>query len=67
MKASVLYRIASVLLVLFALGHSLVFAGLIPNGEWTRLLAPCGQFTLMYRGSPGVTGTSMSGLGTLTA
>src|ERR1700737_4374677 len=39
----------------------LVFASPIPNGEWTRFLPQCGQFTLTCKGLAGLIGTSLLG------
>jgi len=48
-KAAIIYRIASVLLLLFAVGHTLGFASPIRLGELIPFLARCGQFTLTCR------------------
>src|ERR1700730_12422375 len=39
----------------------LVFASPIPNGEWTRFLPQCNQFTLTCKGLAGLIGTSLLG------
>jgi hypothetical protein len=60
MNASTFYRIAAaVLLLLFALGHTLGFRQSDPNGELMPFLDQCGQFALMCRGSGARIGTSL--------
>ena len=56
MRVSVLYRVASVLLLLFAIGHTLGFTRPIQIGEWMCLLAQCAQFISTHKASAGVTG-----------
>jgi hypothetical protein len=46
MKASTFYRISAVLLLLFAVGHTLGFRESDPKWELMPFLAQCGQFTL---------------------
>lgn len=58
MKASVFYRVAAVILLLFAEDTHLGFASQSPNGALTRFLAQCGPFTLACKGSAGRIGTS---------
>ena len=61
MQASIFYRIAAVLLLLFAVGHTLGFRQSDPNGELMPFLAQCGQFALTCRGSTARIGTSSGG------
>jgi len=56
MKASIVYRIASVLLLLFAAGHTLGFRESDPKWGVDALLAQCGQFTLTCRVQPDLLG-----------
>ena len=63
MKASLFYRIAAVLLLLFAVGHTLGFRQSDPTWGVDTLLAQCGQFTLTCRGSAGHIGTSFVAAG----
>ena len=60
MKASLFYRIAAFLLLLFAVGHTLGFRESDPTWGVDTLLAPCGRFTLTCRGSAGPIGTCLS-------
>ena len=62
MKPSVLYRITAVLLLLFAVAHTLGFACPILPGASTAFLPRCGRRTSTYRGSAVRIGTSFSRL-----
>jgi len=62
LRASTFYRIASVLLLLFDVGHTLGFRqSRSQMGESTRFLSQCGQFTLTCKGLAGLIGTSLLG------
>ena len=67
MKASVFYRIAAVLLLLFAVGHTLGFRESDPKWGVDALLVSMRQFTLTCRGSTALIGTSLWRLGSLSA
>jgi len=56
----VLYRIASVLLLLFAIGHTLGFTKTDPKWGSKPLLAQCAQFISTHKASAGVTGIFLS-------
>lgn len=65
MKASALYRIAAVLLLLFDAGHTSGFPWSIPSGEW--ILVPCGQLTFTLWGLAGLIGIFTLGSDCLSA
>src|SRR5579862_2979872 len=58
MKSSMLYRVAAVLLLLFAIGHTLGFRQSDPAWGVDALYAPCGRFTLTCKDSTPRIGTS---------
>jgi len=58
MKASMFYRIAAVLLLLFTVGTYTRFRQSDPKWGVDASLAQCGQFTLTCRGSTARIGTS---------
>lgn len=59
MKASIFYRIAAVLLLLFAVGHTLGFRQSDPTWGVDALLGSMPQFTLRFSGSAARIGTSL--------
>jgi hypothetical protein len=67
MKASLFYRIAAVLLLFFAAGHTLGFRQSDPNWGVDTFLAQCGQFILTCRGLAGHIGTFLLRLDSLSA
>lgn len=65
MRASMFYRIAAVLLLLFDAAHTSGFPWSDPKWEW--VLAPCGQLTFTLWGLAGLIGIFMLGSDSLSA